>query len=81
MEQPPLWQTKIPATESKRQYLQLMEEMRERRASQLEGGELDISIKEMHGHMRGTELKEEEVKLHKREKCLKKKEAELAIRE
>jgi hypothetical protein len=52
-----------------------MEEMRERRARQLEGGELDISIKEMHGHMRGTELKEEEVKLHKREKCLKKKEA------
>jgi hypothetical protein len=81
MEQPPLWQTKIPATESKRQYLQLMEEMCERRARQPEGGELDISIKEMHSHMRVTELKEEEVKLHKREKGLKKKEAELAIRE
>jgi hypothetical protein len=30
MEKPLLWQTKIPATESKSQYLELMEEMHER---------------------------------------------------
>jgi hypothetical protein len=60
MEKPPQWQTKIPATESKRQYLQLMEEMRERRARQVEARELDIQIKEMHAHMRGTELEQEE---------------------
>jgi hypothetical protein len=29
MEKLQLWQTKIPATESKREYLELMEEMRE----------------------------------------------------
>jgi hypothetical protein len=60
MEKPPQWQIKIPATESKRQYLQLMEEMRERRARQVEARELDIRIKEMHAHMRGTELEQEE---------------------
>jgi hypothetical protein len=60
MEKPPQWQTKIPATESKRQYLQLMEEMCERRARQVEARELDIQIKEMHAHMRGTELEQEE---------------------
>jgi hypothetical protein len=74
-----LWQTKIPATESKQQYLQLMEEMRERRARQLEGRELDICIKEMHAHMRGTELKEEEEELREREEALKKREEELVI--
>jgi hypothetical protein len=42
--------------------------------------ELDICIKEMHAHMRGTKLKEEEEELQKREKALKKRE-ELAIRE
>jgi hypothetical protein len=42
MEKPPLWQTKIPATESKMEYLKLIEEMRERRAKQLEAGEFDI---------------------------------------
>jgi hypothetical protein len=36
-----------------------MEEIHERRARQLEVRELDIRIKEMHAHMRGTELKEE----------------------
>jgi hypothetical protein len=41
-----------------------MEEMRERWARQLEGGELDIHIKEMHAHMRGTKLKEEEEELY-----------------
>jgi hypothetical protein len=58
-----------------------MEEMCERRARQLEGRELDICIKGMHAHMRGTELKEEEEELQKREEALKKKEEELAIRE
>jgi hypothetical protein len=50
------WQTKIPARESKSEYLELMEEMRERWARQLEVRELDIRIKKMHVHMRGTEL-------------------------
>jgi hypothetical protein len=36
MEKLPLWQMQILATESKRQYLNLMEEMHERRARQLE---------------------------------------------
>jgi hypothetical protein len=59
-----------------------MEEMCERRARQLEERELDICIKGMHVHMRGTELKEEEEEeLQKREEALKKKEEELAIRE
>jgi hypothetical protein len=60
MEKPLLWQTKIPAIESKSQYLELMEEMHERWARQLEGRELDIWIKEMHAHMRGTKMKAEE---------------------
>jgi hypothetical protein len=79
MEQPPLAQMKIHGIESKREYLQQMEEMRERWARQLEGGELDIRIKEMHAHMRGTKLKEEE--LRECEEALKKREEELAIHE
>jgi hypothetical protein len=71
---------KIPATESKMQYLELMEEMRERQARQLEERELDIRINEMHAHMRGTELQEEEEELQKCEEALKKREDELAIR-
>jgi hypothetical protein len=63
MEKPSPWQMKIPATESKREYLELMEEMHERRARQLEARELDIQIKEMHAHMRGTELEQEEEEL------------------
>jgi hypothetical protein len=31
MEKPPLWQTNILTTESKREYLELMKEMHERR--------------------------------------------------
>jgi hypothetical protein len=81
MEKPPLWQMKIPTTKSKREYLKLMEEIRERWARQLEGRELDIHIKEMHAHMRGTELKEEEEQLREREEVLKKRKEELAIRE
>jgi hypothetical protein len=72
---------KIPAIESKREYLKLMEEICERRARQLEGRELDIWIKEMHAYMRGTKLKEEEEELREREEALKKREEELAIRE
>jgi hypothetical protein len=60
MEKPPLWQMTIPTKESKRQYLQLIEEMRERWTRLLEGRERDIRIKEMHAHMRGTELEQEE---------------------
>jgi hypothetical protein len=81
MEKPPLWQTKIPATESKSQYLELIEEMHERRARQLKGRELDIRIKEMHAHMRGTELKVEEEELQEHEEALEKREEELTIRE
>jgi hypothetical protein len=32
--------------------------MHEKRARQLKGKELDIRIKEMHAHMRGSKLKE-----------------------
>jgi hypothetical protein len=57
-----------------------MEKIRERRARQLEGRELDIQIKEMHAHMRGTELEqEEEVREH--EEALKKREEEVLTRE
>jgi hypothetical protein len=49
---------------------------------QLEGRELDIQIKEMHAHMRGTELKEEEEEeLREREEALKKWKEELEIHE
>jgi hypothetical protein len=65
---------KIPATESKREYLQQMEEMRERRTRQLEGREFDIRIKEIHAHMRGTKLKEEEEEFRECEETLKKRE-------
>jgi hypothetical protein len=71
-----LWQTKIPATESKRDYLELMEKMRERRTRQLDERELDIWIKEMHAHMRGIKRKEEE-ELREHEEALKKREEEL----
>jgi hypothetical protein len=68
MEKSPQWQTRIPASESKSQYLELMEEMRGRQARQLEARELDIWIKEMHAHIRGIELEQEEEELreHKR---------------
>jgi hypothetical protein len=57
-----------------------MEKIRERRARQLEGRELDIQIKEMHAHMRGTELEqEEEVREH--EEALKKREEEVLTHE
>jgi hypothetical protein len=49
----------ILAIKIKSLYLQQMEEMHERRARQLEGREINIRIKEMDAHMRGTELKEE----------------------
>jgi hypothetical protein len=79
IEKSPQWQTKIPIIENKREYLELMEEMRGRRARQLETREPDIRIKEMHAHMRGNKLKEEE--LREREEAPKKREEELAIRE
>jgi hypothetical protein len=65
---------KIPATESKREYLQQMEEMRERCARQLEGREFDIRIKGIHAHMRGIKLKEEEEEFRECEEALKKRE-------
>jgi hypothetical protein len=40
-----------------------MEEICERRARQLEVRELDIRIKEMHAHMRCTELEQQEEEL------------------
>jgi hypothetical protein len=60
-----------------------MKEMRERWTRQIERRELDIRIKEMHAHMRGTELKEEEEEeeLQKYKEALKNREEELAIRE
>jgi hypothetical protein len=79
MEQPSVAQMKILAIESKREYLQKMEEMRERRAWQLQARELDIHIKEIHAHMRDTKLKKEE--LRESEEALKMREDELAILE
>jgi hypothetical protein len=58
-----------------------MEEMRWRRGRQLEAREFDIWIEEMHTHMRGTKLKDEEEELHGHEEALKKREEDLAIRE
>jgi hypothetical protein len=72
---------KIHATESKKKYLELMEEMHDRRARQLEERELDIRIKEMHAHMRVTKLIEEEEEIQEHEEALKKREEELVIRE
>jgi hypothetical protein len=74
MKKPTMWQMKIPVTESKRVYLEQMEEMRERRARQVEGREFHIRIKEMHAHRRGTELKEEEEEFQECEEALKKRE-------
>jgi hypothetical protein len=48
-------------------YLEQMENMRERQARQLQGKELDIHIKEMHAHMRCTELEQQEEELRERE--------------
>jgi hypothetical protein len=44
-------QIRINGIGSKRLYLEQMEDMRERRARQLQGKELDIHIKEMHAHV------------------------------
>jgi hypothetical protein len=63
---------KIPTTESKMLYLEQMEEMCERQTRQLEGKELDIRIKDMHAHMRGTELEQQEEELWEHEETLKK---------
>jgi hypothetical protein len=81
MEKPLLWQTKILTTENKREYLELMEEMHERRARQLEAREVYIRIKEMHAHMGGTELEQEEEELQEHEEGLKKREEELLAHE
>jgi uncharacterized protein (DUF3084 family) len=79
MEQPSMAQMKIRTTESKREYLQEMEEMCERWVRQLQARELDIRIKEMHAHMIGTELEEKEEEIREREEALKKSEEELVI--
>jgi uncharacterized protein (DUF3084 family) len=81
MEKALLWQMKILATESKREYLERMEEMHGRRARQLEARELDIQIKEIHAHMRGNELQQQEEELQECEEALKKREEELLSRE
>jgi hypothetical protein len=65
---------RINGTESKRLYLEQMEDMRERRVRQLQGKELDICIKEMHGHMRDIELEQVEEELQECEEALKKRE-------
>jgi hypothetical protein len=58
-----------------------MEEMHERWARQLKGRELDIRIKEMRAHMRGTELEQEEEEPRECEDALKKREEEVLARE
>jgi hypothetical protein len=75
-------QMRINGIESKRLYLVQMQEKRERRARQLEGKELDIRIKEMHAHMRGSELEQQqEEELREREEAHKKREQELLVHE
>jgi hypothetical protein len=54
-----------------------MEEIHERRDRQIEGKELDISIKGMHAHMRHIELEQEEEEFRERKKAFKKREQEL----
>jgi uncharacterized protein (DUF3084 family) len=76
MEKPPLWQTTISAKERKRQYLQLIEEMRERWTRQLKGRERDIQIKEMHVHMKDIKLEQQEEEFREREEAIKKIEEE-----
>jgi hypothetical protein len=80
MNKPSVSQMRINGTKCKRLHLELMEEMCERWARQLQGKELDIHIKEMHAHMRGTKLEQEEEELHECEEALKKRE-ELLVRE
>jgi hypothetical protein len=46
-----------------------MEELCERHARQLEARELDM-IKEMHAHMKGTDLEQQEEELREREETL-----------
>jgi hypothetical protein len=50
----------IDAAESKSAYLRQMEEFRQARANKHHERDLHVRIKEMHTHMRETELKEEE---------------------
>jgi hypothetical protein len=80
MSKPSMSQMRINGIESKRLHLEQMEEMRERWASQLKAKELDIYIKEMHAHMRYTELEQEEEELREREEGQKKREEELMAR-
>jgi hypothetical protein len=68
---------RIYGIESKMLYLEQMEEIHERRDRQVEGKELDISIKGMHAHMRHIELEQEEEELRERKKAFKKREQEL----
>jgi hypothetical protein len=63
---------RIYGIESKMLYLEQMEEIHERRDRQVEGKELDISIKGMHAHMRHIELEQEEEELRERKKAFKK---------
>jgi hypothetical protein len=65
---------RINGTESKRLYLEQMEDMCERRVRQLQGKELDICIKKMHDHMRDIELEQVEEELQECEEALKKRE-------
>jgi hypothetical protein len=58
---------KIPTIKNKREYLQQIEEMCDRWTRELQAREFDIRIKEMHAHMRGTELKDEEEEFREHE--------------
>jgi hypothetical protein len=60
----------IDAVESKSTYLRLMKEFREATANKRRERDLHVWLKEMHTHMRETELKEEE-ELQQREEALK----------
>ena len=81
-------ENRIKAKESKTMYLDILEEMRSRRAAKRRGMDMENRIKEMHCHMRQDELKEEEdelkireEELKSREEAIKQRERELRLRE
>ena len=81
MNEVPVTENRIVAKESKTMYLDILEEIRSRRAAKRRGMDMEIRIKEMHCHMRQDELKEEEDELKIREKELKSREEAIKQRE
>jgi hypothetical protein len=77
----PWFEMKINVVHPKSLYLQQMKSFHEAMANKRRERELHVCWKEMHTHMRKTELKEEEEELKQHDKTLKRHEEELRIRE